>query len=441
MIKSILLAALLPVALAAHALHGKQPPAPNSDLLMCNRGELLFSEDFDPKTVSERWFYRGEFALRDRALVRTEINPEENQRVFLKNPKFYNTIIQFDFKFAGQTANLRLVMGSGGHYNSITEIRRGHFQVNTPDDRAAGIVPSHLGECAFTFEPGTWHTMTVEYWGNEIVAHVDADRFVLGSHPIIDRTREYFAFQFDRPSAAIDNVRVWAATGQRKDWTETRARLTKAQQSRTPIERDPLDRYQYVYTNVKSRLALNDEKYRELVQRHADLQKALHARYPEAFKTHKELQKTINDRKQQLRQSNATFKKMENAINAARRAEDAWVVAQTPRLKDLPKHRIESELGLARAALESQQPVELAALVAGTARLEAALERRYPDAFASVDAALAKQKETRELLNADAEFQKSNRAVADAWQAIRRYEENAEPGLAALEKASKAAAR
>ena len=132
--ETALFTTLLLTSLFTHGAGGENP-----ELLMCERGEVLLSDDFDPATVSERWFYKGEFALHDGALVRTEINREENQRVFLKDPKFHNTIIQFDFRFAGDTTNLRLVMGSVGHDNSSVEIQRGHFQVNTPDDKAAGI--------------------------------------------------------------------------------------------------------------------------------------------------------------------------------------------------------------------------------------------------------------------------------------------------------------
>ena len=58
--------------------------------------------------------------------------------------------------------------------------------------------------------------MTVEYWNDEVVAHTSVNAFVYGSHPIVNRTREYLAFQFDLPGASIDNVFIWQAIGQRK---------------------------------------------------------------------------------------------------------------------------------------------------------------------------------------------------------------------------------
>jgi hypothetical protein len=139
--------------------HAETSAPPN--VLMCTPGELIFSEDFDPATVSDRWGFKADFALRNGALLRTDVDPTETKRVFLKDPSFHNTIIQFDFKLSGQTTDLRLVTGSGGHYNSVTQIRPDHFQVNTPVDRDAGIVPAQLGECIRERRPGQWQTMTV----------------------------------------------------------------------------------------------------------------------------------------------------------------------------------------------------------------------------------------------------------------------------------------
>ena len=115
--------------------------------LMCIAGDVLFSDDFNPNTVSARWGFKADFALRDGALLRTDVDPTLTKRVFLKDASFHNAIIQFDFKLAGQTTDLRLVTGSGGHYNSITSIHDDYFQINTPIDRDAGYVPAQLGEC------------------------------------------------------------------------------------------------------------------------------------------------------------------------------------------------------------------------------------------------------------------------------------------------------
>ncbi|MDP7302555.1 MAG: hypothetical protein QGG09_05605, partial [Pirellulaceae bacterium] len=359
-----------------------------------------------------------------------------------KDPSFHNTIIQFDFKLSGKTSDLRLVTGSGGGYNSVTRIRSDHFQVNTPADRSAGFVPAHLGECSRKLRPDQWQTMTVEYWDDEIVAHLSDDEFVIGKHPIIDRTRRYFAFQFDLPGASIDNVRVWKATGQRDDWAETRKKLAMAQADRAPVKRDPAERYKYEYTNLKSHLTLEDQAYRDLVARHNKLQAALHADYAEAFITHKQLGKLIAKKKQHIKATEPEFKAMEVAVHKTRRAEDDYVLSTRPelaRLKEdgVAKQRYASELGQVRAQVEASGDKQLAALVAETARCQAALEARFPEAFESVDAAVAKRQGIRKSLNDDPEFQARNRAAVDAGKAIKEYENQAAPNLIQLAAAAR----
>ncbi|MGB7343307.1 MAG: hypothetical protein WBD20_03785 [Pirellulaceae bacterium] len=413
------------------------------DSWMCKLGELIFAEDFAPETVSDRWGFKSDFALRDGALLRTSVDPTDTKRVFLKDPSFHNTIIQFDFKLSGQTTDLRLVTGSGGHYNSVTQIHPNHFQVNTPVDRDAGLVPAQLGECVREPRPDQWQTMTVEYWGDEIVAHLSKNEFIVGKHPIIDRTRQYFAFQFDLSGASIDNVHVWKATGQREDWIETRKELTKALGNREPVSRDPTERYKIASMNLKSRLTLEDQAYRKLVARQEELQAALHADYAEAFVSHKQLSKRIAKTKRHIKETDPDFKTMETRVHKASRAEDDYVLSQKPELARLKedgvnKNRFSSELGQVRARLEAAGDKQLAALIAATTRRQAELEARYPEAFESVDAADEKRNAVRKSLNNDAEFQTRNRAVVDVGKAIKEYELRADPNLVKLEAASKA---
>lgn len=413
-----------------------EPDAPTNSL-MCLPGVLVFREDFDPATVSGRWGFKADFALRDGALLRTDVDPTESKRVFLKDASFRNSIVQFDFKLSGQTTDLRLVTGSGGHYNSVTQIRSDHFEINTPNDRDAGFVPAHLGECNRPAGLDQWQTMTVEYWGDEIVAHLSDNVFVLGKHSIINRTREYFAFQFDLPGASIDNVRIWNATGQRGDWIENRKKLAAAQADRVPVRRDPAERYKLAYTNLKSRLTLEDQAYRELVAKHDKLQAALHVDYKEAFVSHKQIAKLISKKKQHLKETVPEFKTMETAVHKAGRAEDDYVLSTKPELArfkedGVAKQRFVSELGQVRAQLEATNDSRLAALVAETARLQAALEVQFPEAFERVDAAVGRRHAKRKSLNDDPKFQARNREVVDACKAIKDYEQKAAPRLSQL---------
>ena len=129
---------------------------------------------------------------------------------------------------------------------------------------------------------------------------------------------------------------------------------------------------------------------------------------------------------------------MEIEVHRASRAEDAYVLSTRPevaRFKEdgVPKQRFTSELGQVRAQLEAAGDKQLAALVEKTARRQAALEARFPEAFESVDAAVEKRQTIRNSLNDDSEFQTRNRAVVDAGKAIKDYEQKAASRLAQLE--------
>ncbi|MEO2009002.1 MAG: hypothetical protein ABGX22_10020, partial [Pirellulaceae bacterium] len=291
-------------------------------------------------------------------------------------------------------------------------------------------MPAHLGECVRKPRPDQWQTMTVEYWGVEMIAHLNDKEFVIGKHPIIDRTRKYFAFQFDLPGASVDNVRVWKATGQREKWPETRRTLTAIQTAREPVKRDPSERYKIAYVKLKSRLTLDDQAYRDLVAIHDKLKASLHSNYTDAFASHKELTKLIAKKKQQRKTADPEFKRMEVAVNKARKAEEAYVLSTKPELARLKedgtaKQRYASELGQVRAGLQVGGDQQLADLVAETAKRQAALEARFPKAFKSVDAAIEERNAKRKSLNDDPEFQARNRAVVNAGKAVKDYEQKA----------------
>ncbi|MGI9446311.1 MAG: hypothetical protein ACR2NI_01495 [Pirellulales bacterium] len=398
--------------------------------LMCLPGDLVFSETFDPDTVSHRWAFKGDFSLRDGSLHRTKLYPTENRRVRIQDASFYNTIIQFDFKFSDRTTDIRLVTGSGGHYNSITQIRPNYFQVNTPSDRDAGFVPSHLGECASLSQQNSWHTMTVEYWNDEMVAHTSANTFVYGSHPIVNRTREYLAFQFDLPGASIDNVFIWQAIGQKKDWSALRDEVIATQKGRPLVPRTKEERVKYDLINVKSDLTRFDRTYQDLVALHESLQSSLHTTYPDAFQTHKQLSKQISALKKKTREMDTTFKEMEIAVNKARKAEDEYVVSLYPDLQALrsdgsPQHRFLSEQEQFKKQLADNGDSQLGALVAETKRLQKAIELSYPEAFKSIDKAIEKRIAVRQSLNDDPAFQSLNKKVVEAGKAVKEYEQKA----------------
>ena len=413
-------------AAARHEVTATPPAA--EDFLMCSPGKAIFSETFTQGSVSERWGIRAYYKIDDGILKRTNHEPEETARTFLKDAAFHNVIFRFDFRFEG-AAEIRLMTGGGGGYNTITQIFLGHFQVNTAK-RNNEFAPSMQGECAFNFKEGKWYTMTVEFHGEEVVAHVDKDHFVVGRHPIINTERTYLAFQVSGTSAAFDNFSVREST-LKDNWPARRAGLSSSQATRPPaFKRDARQQYDLIILNLKDRLSRNDAKYQDLVSHNEKLKATLKTDYPKAFLTHKELSKDIAKRRKQIKEREPRFKEMESAVNKARKKEKEYIHSRHAELDDLPKHLYYAAFEKHRTSISRDS--RLVALEKITATLEADLHRAFPEAFRNVDALVGKRHAYAASLKDDENFRTRRKAIAEANDAITDYLFAKEPGLEQL---------
>ncbi len=396
--------------------------------LMCSPGKMVFSEDFAPGTVSERWGIRAHYEIADGILRRSRHEPQEPARIFLKDAAFHNVIFRFDFRFEG-ASEIRLMPGGGGGYNTVIQVSPDYFQVNTAK-RNNEFAPSMQGECAFRFKEGKWHTMTVEFHGEEVVAHVDKEHFVVGRHPIIDTERSYMAFQVTGSGASFDNFSVRESVV-RSDWNSTRARLTEAQASRpAALKRDAREQYDLIMLNLRDRLSRGDATYRALLRRHEKLHAALKADYPRAFQTHKELSKEVARTRKEIKQREPRFKEMESAVHKARKKVKDYIHSVHEELDRLPRHMYYAAFEKHRKSMRNDS--RLVALEKITVTLEADLHRAFPEAFREVDALVEKRKSYAASLKDDENFQGRRKAIAEANDAIKNYLHDAEPRLKQL---------
>lgn len=289
------------------------------------------------------------------------------------------------------------------------------------------------GECAFNFKEGKWYTMTVEFHGEEVVAHVDKEHFVVGRHPIINIERTYLAFQVSGGGAAFDNFSVWRS-GKKDSWQKRRAGLSALQAVRPPaLKRDAREQYDLIMLNLKDRLSRHDPEYRELVARHGKLQRDLKADYPRAFRTHKELSKSVASKRKEIKVREPRFREMESAVNKARRKEKEYIHLKHAELESLPKHLYYAAFEKRRKALRDD--FGLVALEKITVTLEVDLRRAFPEAFEEVDVLIAKRKSYAASLKDDEGFQRRRKAITQANDSIRNYLYDADPQLKELESA------
>jgi len=388
-------------------------------------------DTFDAVKGNDTWFFLEHWEARDGVLMRNDL-PGANKRIFIKKPKYKDVVIRFDFQFRG-AKEIRLVTGGGGHYNFGVHIRRDRFRIRTADDKSEPFFPSVLGECPHKFENDKWYTMQVEVVGDEILARLDGKHFVVGQHPMLDRTRLYFAFQVDQSGAAFDNVGIWHAQA-KTGWAAQRSVLAEAQSARTWTKRSPEEELKDLKMVTLDFVYRNDAKYRALVARHEELQSLARKKYPAAYKTSKEGQKEIGKLRAKLRKEDPAYKAAINAINKAKRNEVEHLEKETAVLEELPSHQYRAALEKARVKA-MKQDLEFRRLVTLREEMEGKLQKDYPQLFrTNGDVVEARKRAHARLRESDPAFVKLQNQIAAAFRARGDYLDRAEPRLVELQK-------
>ena len=393
--------------------------------------KALIEEDFTPGRISDRWFFTEWWTARGGILLRNDL-PGENKRLFWKKPAYKDAVISFSFSFRG-AEEIRLMSGTPGKYNFVLRLRRDHFRLNTASDPGAAHLPSIQGECPFRFEPQRWYRLQVEVLAEEILARIDDEHFVVGSHPIIDRARSYFALQVDGPSAAFDNIRLLGGTAA-GGWSARRAKLVEIQGRRPWLPRDIAERHKDRKVIARDRAWRTDPQYRELVERHERLRKLAREQFPAAHLSTKEARKKIASLRRNLLENDSEYKDLTHAINKARRNEDLYLRRKDPRLETLPPSQYKAALKKLRLRASADDPA-FTRLLSARAGLEDRRRTRYPQLERTNEEIVAGRKAAwKNLHETSPEFRSGNEKVAGAWRSVQAYLLKMDPELARLEK-------
>jgi len=420
------------------SLVGSLPPATGAEdrpgplaPWLARPGAEVIREDFSPGKISARWFFTEWWATGDGLLLRNEL-PGKNKRLFWKKPVYRDSVISFSFSFRG-AEEIRLMSGTSGKYNFVILLRRDHFRVNTASDSTVPHLPSIQGECAFRFDPEKWYRLQVEVLGEEILARIDDEHFVVGRHPIIDRERSYFAFQVDGPSAAFDRIRL--SKGAAVDgWAERRARLEKAQAGRVAVPRTLAERHKDRKVIARDRAWRIDPRYRELVESHERFRESARNRFPAAYLSAKTAKKKVSAKRKALLKNDPAYKELTRTINKARREETRYLEEKHPGLSSLPSTQYKAELQRLRARAQATDPA-FNRLLNSSATLEKKLLSDYPQLSLTNEEVVAKRRAAiQELNESSPAFRESSQKIAQAWRALQNYLLESDPELARLEK-------
>jgi arylsulfatase A-like enzyme len=409
---------------------GARTPSPP---ILTETRNLYFGDHFEPGLVSERLWYSKDWVAEDGLLKRVD-GGTSNTRIFLRDAEYKDVVIRFDFQI-GKARDIRLMTGSGGGYNAVIHIRPDHFFIQTALDRSVPYFSYRHGECAYSFDTDRWYTMTVEFLGDEVIAHLDPDHLAHAKHPIIDRTRQYFAIQVDENPAAFDNLQIFTATAKKGATAETGRAQLAAAIGKFPVEKSLEEQLQIQRTNAHEWFYQRDEAYRMLVKRVDALDERNKVLFPEVNRSHKEFQKQFAEQRKRLQEIDPVYKETLFATYRANRALDEFLIAQQPEVSDWPNSRKKAELERLRARFADADAYQK--LVAAADAAQAKLEADYPQLFVTDEEFNAVKRAAREGINNDPAFRKASQERATAYQAQQDYLLHVDKTLAKLELLSK----
>lgn len=299
---------------------------------MLEKGDPIFLEDFSTPLNPDTWTTsKGTWSIDRGVLTGTELPDDHHAAVVRRTVPLRDVIIQFDFRFDGSPGFSLSLNDAGGHNSRVSVSPSDFTMTRDLDKKDPASYTGLLGECAYSFAPGTWHTMLVEYHGNEMLARVDDKTFTLGSDPAIDQERTSIGFPVSGQSMAFDNVKVWNGT-MRQDWPAKRSKLEKIQQARPPVVRDTLStEWRYAELKARKRLMETDPAFVTLVESRAAAETAIEKTYPKAFRKGA----AAAAEKKRLQKEDPEFKAMSATLVEARKAEQDHMFEKEPQLQTL----------------------------------------------------------------------------------------------------------
>lgn len=202
-------------------------PSAEADTLMCERGKLLLSDDFD-KPLSEPWrTLKGKWEVAGGAVQGSELAADKHGAVIRANLPLHNAVIQYSFKLEGGKTTTFSINDAKGH-NSRVIVNAAGFSARKDDHDHAGPDKAAVLQAVKTpIGEGEWHTLVIEFNGADFLARLDGKQVAYGSHEAIDVDKTNIGLTVGGRSVSFKNLRIWEAT-ERADWAATKAKLTKA---------------------------------------------------------------------------------------------------------------------------------------------------------------------------------------------------------------------
>jgi hypothetical protein len=220
---------LLLITLLALTLAQAQSLAPRT--LMTTRGAAILTDDL-AKLAKDWKPGKGTWQIVDGALQGTELAADKHPATYRHALNFQDAVIQFDFKLEGAKMVTFSINDATGHVARVVIDAKG-FQARKDDhDHEGPDKAVSFNRVNTPITESTWHTMTLEIHGTEMLARLVTDDTMplekmpisFGQHEMIGVAKTNIGFTLAGANASFRNLQVFGAL-ENTTWAATKQKL------------------------------------------------------------------------------------------------------------------------------------------------------------------------------------------------------------------------
>ncbi len=207
-----------------------EPAKSEAESLMCKRGKLILSEDFD-KPLGKVWsMAKGRWEVANGSIQGAELKSDMHGAVIRTNLPLKNAVIQYSFMLEGAKATSLSINDAKGHNSRVIITKEGFTARKDDHDHAGPDKAAVLQSVKVPITEGEWHTLVIEIHGTEFLARLDGQHVAYGSHDAINVDKTNIGLTVGGESVSFRNLRIWDATP-KTDWAQIKARLVAKSKS------------------------------------------------------------------------------------------------------------------------------------------------------------------------------------------------------------------
>ncbi len=178
--------------------------------LMTERGKLLCSEDFVTLDAKVWRAAKGKWEIASGGLKGVEVKADKHPAVIRRQLPFKNAVIQFDVQVNGCKQTTFSINEAKAHLARALFTPAGFAAQKDDQDHDGPDKAVRFATIAAPMKPGEWHTVVIEFMGEEMVTTMDG-KTIAGTHPVLGKEKANFGFTVASESGSYRNLRVWEA--------------------------------------------------------------------------------------------------------------------------------------------------------------------------------------------------------------------------------------